>query len=151
MYTREDMRLANMLVRRYGLILFIPLAFLLAGYVCAILAGSQTAMLCILLVAFWYSALEIALWLCPAVQYRAFLREMDKGLRRECLCCVEKINQNIQTRDGVRVFSLQVRLQDGDTRIFYLNASKAEGFASDQKQIRLTAFGRHIVDWREEQ
>ena len=43
-----------------------------------------------------------------------------------------------QLQDGVRVHALQVRLPDGDSRIFYLNASKAEFLPA--REAALTEF-----------
>ena len=149
MYTTEDMRRANSLVRRYGLILAAGLALLLAAYVAAIFAGKQGLMLSIALIALWFAALEVCLWLRPAAKYRAFLREMASGLRRTCICTTDGLDANVQLQDGVRVHALQVRLADGDTRIFYLNASKAAGFPADGKTIRLISFGRHITAWED--
>lgn len=149
MYTQADMRRANALVRRRSLILGIGLFLLLAAYIAAILAGSQGLMLAIALAAFWFASLEICIWLRPAAKYRAFLREAEKGLRRECVCTVESLDTKIQLQDGVRVYAIQVRLADGDTRIFYLNASKTENFPAVGKTLRLTGYGRHIMAWEE--
>ena len=148
MYTKEDMRAADAAVRRYVLLLALPLALLLAAYVAAGLLGNQGLMLAILLAAFWFASIEACLWLRPAVQYRNFLREMEKGLRRECICTTDHLNEKIQLQDGVRVHALQVCIDDGDTRIFYLNASKTAMFPPDGRKICITSFGRHVVEWR---
>ena len=148
-YTPEDIRSADALVRRYSLILAAALAVLLAAYVSAIILGSRIAMLLILQMAFWFSALEIALWLRPSVRYRGFLRDMRQGLRRECVCRLLSIDENIQHQDGVRVHGAEVRLEGGDTRIFYFNASKHVLFPGTDAKIRIHAFGRHVVQWEE--
>lgn len=151
MYTREDIRCADGLVRRYSLILVAILVPLLAAYVYAVILGRQMLMLAILLAAFWLGALETALYLRPALRYRAFLRDMANGLRRECSCEIHSFDPATQLQDGARVHALQVRLRDGDTRVFYLNASKTDGFPEPGKAVCITAFGRHIVDWREKE
>ena len=148
MYTQDDLRRAQSLVVRYALILGAVLAVLLAAYIAAVLMDSQGAMLLILLSAFWFAALEIALWLRPMVQYRGFLREMMCGLRRECPCTLDDLEERIQLQDGVRVHALQVRLEDGDTRIFYVNASKRQLLPPMQTRLILISYGRHLVDWR---
>ena len=149
MYNPEDMHKANAMVRRYGLILGLGLAALLAAYVAAILMGSQLLMLGIAVLAFWFASLEICLWLRPAVQYRKFLTDMNRGLRREYACSVDFIGENVILQDGVRVREVHVSLEDGDTRIFYINICKATPVAN--RKIRLTAYGRHILNWEEEQ
>ena len=149
MYTQQDMCNANALVRRYGLILGLGLALLLACYVSAILAGSQLLMLLIALAAFWFAMLLSCIWLYPACKYRAFLRDMNRGLRREYLFTVDKIHAEVVLRDGVRVNEMQVILENGDTRIFYLNISKSENFPAEGSKIHITAYGRHILQWEE--
>ena len=131
MYTKEDMRAADAAVRRYVLLLALPLALLLAAYVAAGLLGKQGLMLAILLAAFWFASIEACL-----------------GLRRECICTTDHLDEKIQVQDGVRVLALQVRIDDGDTRIFYLNASKTAMFPPDGRKICITSFGRHVVEWR---
>lgn len=149
MYTREDVRCAEALVRRYGLMLALGLGLLLAAYAAAVFAGSQALMLVIAALAFWFAALEIVLWLRPAVQYRAFLREMEKGLRRECIGRIEEYSEDVRREDGVRVRTVQMRLEDGDTRLFYLNISKASDFPAAGRKVEIICFGRHVVDWRD--
>lgn len=151
MYTREDMRIASGLVRRYSLILCAGLALLLAAYAAAAVAGSQGLMLLIALAAFWFAALEISLWLRPALKYRAFLRGLNSGLRRECVCITDGLDACVQLQDGVRVHALQVKLENGDTRIFYLNVSKTEGFPAAGRTVRLISYGRHITAWEDVQ
>lgn len=148
MYTQEDMRRSTALLHRYVAILCAVLLPLLGLYVFAAVKGSQMAMLLILIAALCFAGPETALYLAPALRYRNFLREMEKGLRRECLCSVESVDETVQMQDGVRVFALQVRLKDGDTRLFYLNASKKENFPPENRALRLISFGRHVVDWR---
>lgn len=148
MYTNEDMRSANALVRRRAVMLAAVLLCALAAYVPAVLARSQIAMLAILIAAFWLAAPMIALGLKPALDYRTFLREMQSGLRRECTCTLDRIDNSVTVQDGVRVHTLQVRLDDGDTRIFYLNIHKTDGFPAAGTSIVLTAYGRHVTDWR---
>lgn len=147
MYNQEDMRRANALVMRYALILGLGLALLLAVYVVAILRGSQILMLAIALLAFWFIALEVCLWLRPAMAYRTFLRDMNKGLRRETICAISDIDPETSLQDGVRVRTMRVALDDGDTRVFYINISKP--FPPENRKIHLTAYGRHIVQWEE--
>jgi len=79
--------------------------------------------------------------------YRAFLWDMNKGLRRETICAVSHIDPKITLQDGVRARTVHVNLDDGDTRVFYINISKP--FPPESRKIRLTAYGRHIVRWEE--
>ena len=147
MYNQEDMRRANALVSRYALMLGLGLAILLAAYVLAIRLGSQSLMLAIALSAFWFVTLESCVFLRPAVQYRNFLRDMNAGLRRESFCLVDGIDGKIILQDGVRVRTLHALLDDGDSRIFYLNISK--DFPRPGSKIHLISYGRHVVQWKE--
>ena len=147
MYNQEDLRQANALVRRYALILGFGLGALLAAYIAAIFMGKQLLMLAIALTAFWFASLEICLWLRPAAQYKKFLADMNRGLRREYTCTVTEIGSKTILQDGVRVREVHVTLEDGDSRIFYINISK--DFPAACRKIRLTAYGRHILNWEE--
>jgi len=148
MYTEADLHRADQSVKRRTLALLLLLLILLAGYVAAILAGREALMLVLLLCGFWIVAPVAVLWLLPVAKYRRFLKEMADGLRRECRCTLDSISQEIALQDGVRVHALQVRLEDGDTRLFYVNASKADLLPPMETQLILLSWGRHLVDWR---
>lgn len=145
MYNPEYFAAAERIAKRRTAVLAIVLALALAGYVAAILAGFRWLMLAILLAGFLFAVFYGDLKLLPALRCRKFLGEMRVGLRRNLLCRVDARDQNPQLQDGLRVYAQQVRLPDGDTRIFYLNADHAPHFPEQGTCIRLESYGRHIT------
>lgn len=144
LYCEEDLRKAQAEVRRYGLYLGAGLALFLAMYVVAILKFSEIVMLMILLAGLVFALPLGMLKLWPAMRYRNFVRDLLRGLRRESAGLVDFIEEQEQMQDGARVYGLQLRLEGGDTRIFYLNVSKAANFPEPGAKIKIGSFGRHI-------
>ena len=120
---------------------------LLAGYAAALTAGAYLpcALLALAMVVWLLAAGEMCL--LPKKRYLRFLQEMQKGLRRETQCCILSMDAEIQLQDGVHVHELQVRLEDGDSRIFYLNASKAEFLPEPGTRCKLVSCGRHVLEF----
>ena len=149
MYNLEDALLARRSLRKAALMLAAALAPMLASYVLALVKGAYA----------WSAALAAAMlaWclfagdllLAPRARYARFLREMGRGLRRSVDCVPEAIGDQVQLQDGVFVRSVQVRLSDGDSRIYYLNASKMDCMAQIGQMVRLVSYGRHIVEFIE--
>ena len=105
------------------------LAALLTGFVLALSLGD----LCLL----------------PALRYRRFLREMDRGLRRSLCCTVAGLSEACVMQDGARVRVLEVHLKgDGDSRIFYVHAERASCIPGPGAEIELESFGRHVTGVR---
>ena len=147
-YTAEDFRAAQRWLRRCALWLGGWLLLLLALYVWAAFRGARGAMLALMLLAFAGGVFAGDLWLLPALRYVKFLRTLESGLRRCTSCAVESIGSAVETQDGARVRTLEVRLRpDGDTRIFYVNASKEARYPAKGADILLTSCGRHAVGW----
>lgn len=147
MYSCEDLKQAKRVFgRRLGVLLAL-LTPLTALYICEIVKGRETVMLAVLLAGFACAVFAGDIWLLSAWRYMRFLREMGKGLRRSTACVIEHIEPKPQMQDGVRVYALQARLKDGESRIFYLNVSKAKRFADVGTRVKLTSYGRHVVDF----
>lgn len=120
---------------------------LLAVYVLGIAKGWQGLMLAAILAGFGCAVFICDLKLLPALRYVRFLNEMEQGLRRSVDCVLEALEAGEQMQDGVRVRALHVQLtENGDSRILYVNASKAERLPDMNVRVRLTSYGRHVVD-----
>ena len=147
MYTEKDMLLARKSLLGAAGWMAAVLAVLLAGYVAALVKGWYvlTAVLAVLMLAFCLFFGD--LMLAPRLRYARFLKELGKGLRRSADCVLECMDDGLQLQDGVKVHALQVRLPDGDSRIYYLNASKLDFLPEMEKRIRLVSYGRHVVDF----
>ena len=148
LYTDGDRQRAERLARRWALILSGAELALLAAYVAGIALGRRWAMLAALLLGFIVAVFLGDLCLLPALRYRRFLRELDEGLRRRAICTVDGLKDEIETRDGARVRKLQVRLSDGDSRIFYVNADCAARIPEPGARIELESCGRHVTGVR---
>ena len=148
LYTQEDRQRAEHLARKWTLILGGAELVLLAAYVAGILLGWRWAMLAALLLAFVTALFLGDLCLLPALRYRKFLRELDKGLRRRTVCTVESLKEEAGMQDGARVRELKVRLDDGDSRIFYVNADHADQIPEPGAVIELESCGRHVTGVR---
>lgn len=147
-YTRTDLCSAQRRLRRCALVLGGWLLLMLALYAWAVLRGARGAMLALMLVAFAGSVFAGDLWLLPALRYVKFLRTLEAGLRRSTRCAVEAVGSAVEQQDGAQVRALEVRLRPGgDTRIFYVNASKEALFPQPGAEIVLTSCGRHAVGW----
>ena len=148
LYTQEDRQRAEHLARKWTLILGSAELVLLAAYVAGILLGWRWAMLAALLLAFVVALFLGDLCLLPALRYRKFLRELDRGLRRSVTCTVASLKEEAGIQDGARVRELQVRLDDGDSRIFYVNADHAGQIPEEGTEIELESCGRHVTGVR---
>lgn len=149
MYGEGDFAAARHALLQSALIFGAVLLALLAGYAAALMARAYLpCMLLALGMVIWLLAAG-ELWLLPKQRYDRFLREMRKGLRRETQCEILGMDAEIQLQDGVRVHAVQVRLEDGDSRIFYLNASKAEFLPGQGTRCTLVSYGRHVLKFSE--
>ena len=148
LYTQENRRRAERLARKWALILGGAELVLLAAYIAGIALGWRWAMLAALLLAFVAALFLGDLCLLPALRYRKFLRELDKGLRRRTVCTVESLKEEAGMQDGARVRELKVRLDDGDSRIFYVNADHADQIPEPGAEIELESCGRHVTGVR---
>lgn len=147
MYDRKDLRGAEKRLRAHTFwMLSLPLLMLMA-YVAAIFAGKPIWMLVSMLLAFVWLMLTADLCWLPAVRYRNFLREMNRGQRHSLRCILDEMQKETQLQDGVRVRALQVRLpESGDCRIFYINIDKLDRLPAMGACVELTSYGRHIVN-----
>lgn len=148
LYTDVDRRRAEQLARRWTLLLGGAELVLLAAYVAGIALGRRWTMLAALLLAFLLALFLGDLCLLPALRYRRFLRELESGLRRRLVCTVDCLKAKAEMQDGARVRELQVRLNDGDSRIFYVNADHADQIPEPVAQIELESYGRHVTGVR---
>jgi len=147
MYNQMDMQEARRSLNRCSGLLALILTPLLAVYVLGIVKGWQGLMLAAALAGFSCTIFICDLKLMPALRYVRFLREMEKGLRRNMDCYLESIDSEEQMQDGVRVYALHVRLaEDGDSRILYVNTSKLEHLPKMGRKVRITGYGRHVVN-----
>lgn len=149
MYTPDDLRHACRQQRRQIALLLALLLPLLAAYVLALIHGSRSLMLILAILAFAWCLFAGDLLVLPARRYVRFLKEMGEGLRRKCICTPDCLSEKTELQDGVRVHALQVKLADGDSRIYYINASKIEFLPEMGKTVLLTSWGRHIVEFGE--
>ena len=148
LYTQEDRSRAERLARKWTLILGGAELALLAVYVVGIALGRRWMMLAALLLAFAVALFLGDLCLLPALRYRRFLRELDKGLRRRTVCTVDSLKNEAGMQDGALVRELQVRLRDGDSRIFYVNVDHADQVPEPGAHIELESYGRHVTGVR---
>ena len=148
LYTQENRRRAERLARKWALILGGAELVLLAAYIAGIALGWRWAMLAALLLAFVAALFLGDLCLLPALRYRRFLQELDSGLRRRTVCTVESLKEEAGMQDGARVRELKVRLDDGDSRIFYVNADHADQIPEPGAEIELDSCGRHVTGVR---
>ena len=149
LYNDGDRQRVERLARKWTLILGSAELVLLAAYVAGILLGWRWAMLAALLLAFVAALFLGDLCLLPALRYRKFLRDLDRGLRRSAICTVDSLKEEAVMQDGARVRELQVRLSaDGDSRIFYVNADHADQIPEPGAEIELESCGRHVTGVR---
>ena len=148
LYTEGDRMRAERLARRWTLLLGGAELALLAAYVVGIALGRRWMMLAALLLGFIAALFLGDLCLLPALRYRKFLRELETGLRRSAICTVDFLKEEAEMQDGVRVREMQVRLGDGDSRIFYVNADHADQVPEPGAQIELESYGRHVTGVR---
>ena len=148
LYTQENRRRAERLARKWALILGGAELVLLAAYIAGIALGWRWAMLAALLLAFVAALFLGDLCLLPALRYRRFLQELDSGLRRRTVCTVESFKEEAGMQDGARVRELKVRLDDGDSRIFSVNADHADQIPEPGAEIELESCGRHVTGVR---
>ena len=148
LYTEGDRMRAERLARRWTLLLGGAELALLAAYVVGIALGRRWMMLAALLLGFIAALFLGDLCLLPALRYRKFLRELETGLRRSAICTVDFLKEEAEMQDGVRVREMQVRLGDGDSRIFYVNADHADQVPEPGVQIELESYGRHVTGVR---
>ena len=148
LYTQENRRRAERLARKWALILGGAELVLLAAYVVGIALGRRWMMLTALLLGFIAALFLGDLCLLPALRYRRFLQELDSGLRRSVTCTVNNLRDATEMQDGARVRELQVRLDDSDSRIFYVNADHANQIPEPGAEIELESCGRHVTGVR---
>ena len=148
LYTGDDRTRAERLARRWTLILGGAEFVLLAAYVAGIALGRRWMMLAALLLGFIAALFLGDLCLLPALRYRRFLRELETGLRRSVMCTVDFLKPEAELQDGARVREMQVRLDDGDSRIFYVNVDHAGQIPGPGAQIELESYGRHVTGVR---
>ena len=148
LYTEGDRTRAERLARRWTLILGGAELVLLAAYVAGIALGRRWMMLAALLLGFIAALFLGDLCLLPALRYRKFLRELETGLRRSAICTVDSLKPEAELQDGARVREMQVRLSDGDSRIFYVNVDHADQVPEPGAQIELESCGRHVTGVR---
>ena len=148
LYTEGDRTRAERLARRWTLILGGAELVLLAAYVAGIALGRRWMMLAALLLGFIAALFLGDLCLLPALRYRKFLRELETGLRRSAICTVDSLKPEAELQDGARVREMQVRLSDGDSRIFYVNVDHADQVPEPGTQIELESYGRHVTGVR---
>ena len=148
LYTEGDRTRAERLARRWTLILGGAELVLLAAYVAGIALGRRWMMLAALLLGFIAALFLGDLCLLPALRYRKFLRELETGLRRSAICTVDSLKLEAELQDGARVREMQVRLSDGDSRIFYVNVDHADQVPEPGAQIELESYGRHVTGVR---
>ena len=148
LYTEGDRTRAERLARRWTLILGGAELVLLAAYVAGIALGRRWMMLAALLLGFIAALFLGDLCLLPALRYRKFLRELETGLRRSAICTVDSLKPEAELQDGARVREMQVRLSDGDSRIFYVNVDHADQVPEPGAQIELESYGRHVTGVR---
>lgn len=148
LYTDGERKRAERLARKWALTLGGVELMLLTAYVAGILLDLRWAMLAALLLGFVAALLLGDLCLWPALRYQRFLRELDEGLRRRAICTVDGLRDAVEMRDGARVRELQVRLSDGDSRIFYVNADCAAWIPEPGARIELESCGRHVTGVR---
>ena len=139
---------SDSMARRWALILGGAELALLAAYVAGIALGRRWMMLAALLLGFAVALFLGDLCLLPALRYRRFLQELDSGLRRRTVCTVESLKEEAGMQDGARVRELKVRLDDGDSRIFYVNADHADQIPEPGAEIELESCGRHVTGVR---
>lgn len=150
MYNQNDMQEARRSLNRCCGLLVSMLVPLLAVYVLGIVKGRQGLMLAALLAGFGWAVFICDLKFLPARRYMRFLKEMEIGLRRSMDCTLERLDMQVQIQDGVRVRALHVRLNaGGDSRIFYVNVSKTDFLPQMGTVVRLTGYGRHVVNCEE--
>ena len=148
LYTEGDRTRAERLVRKWTLILGGGELVLLAAYVAEIALGRRWMMLAVLLLAFVVALFLGEMCLLPTLRYRKFLRELETGLRRSAICTVDCLKEEAELQDGARVREMQVRLSDGDSRIFYVNVDHADQVPEPGAQIELESYGRHVTGVR---
>lgn len=148
LYTEGDRTRAKQLARRWTLLLGGAELVLLAAYVAGIALGRRWMMLAALLLGFIAALFLGDLCLLPALRYRKFLRELETELRRSAICTVDFLKEEVELQDGARVREMQVRLSDGDSRIFYVNVDHADQVPEPGAQIELESYGRHVTGVR---
>ena len=170
MYSEQDMKQVDAMLRREWLALGPALAIIAGAYIYALAARVRWLLFVaggLLFVVLCYGILARLL---PLLRYRGFLRDMDSGLSREMRVAILEISEKPELQDGAMVLPVRVRLeQDGtgakpvpreslaaerlskqtmedtrDERILYLNASKREQFPGPGATVTLRCFGRHI-------
>lgn len=145
MYSQQDYIDINRKIRKKEVILGAALIAFLAGYILAlILRIKWLAMLCgpLLFVAACFG-ITFALW--PDLRYRNFLRDLDSRLTQEISGTVLSVSKEAELQDGAMVLPVHIRLdKDQDDHIFYLNASKADGFPPVGTKVTMQCGGRHI-------
>lgn len=147
-YTKKDEHCAAARLRRCICLMTGILLVVAALYVLATVRRQRIGMLAALIAFFCLALLMGDLLLLPRLRYHNFLKNMNRGLRRSTECTVTEIDSQIRMEDGAQVRAMHVCLREnGDSRIFYVNAAKAEELPGEGMQVRLESWGRHVVSW----
>lgn len=149
MYTERDLQDASRRVKKCAVLMAAVLAVLLAAYVLALVKRLYGVSIAVALLMLIWTLFLGDLQLMPLKRYERFLRELDSGLRRQAECEILALEEEDQVQDGARVRALHVRLCDGGSRIFYLNASKVDFLPETGGHCILVSCGRHVVDFIE--
>lgn len=150
MYSDADFRAADRRAGAWMLRLCAMLIPLLGVYVMGAVLDVYTLMLVSLLAAWICCVVMVDFFLLPALRYRRFLRELQRGMRRNTRCILRSLEDELQQQDGVQVYALHVELPNGDSRIFYVNAAKLEYLTEMNQWVTLTSCGRHVLNCMEE-
>ena len=145
MYSERDVIEIKRRIGRNLAVLIPVAAAILAAYVYAL--RERVEWLAMLMGATLFVAVCYGLiaYLIPNIRYRLFLRDMQTGLTREMRGTILSVSDQAEDQDGARVLPVHMQLsEDGDERIVYLNAAKADGFPAPGAEVLLRLYGRHI-------
>ena len=147
MYTDRDMAEAQGRVRRV-LAAWLPvIAALLMALVAALVVRVKALAYVSGAGLFIVTGFGFGFFLCPRLQYRQFLRDMNAGLAREMRGVIVSVapDGEAEPHDGAWVLQVHILLdEEQDERIVYLNRSKREMFPPVGTHVRLKLYGRHI-------
>ena len=148
MYTETDRQTTQRAAKRAhfaaGLFLFLGLLITVAGLIFRVRALAVLGLGVGGCAAYFYYSLKAG----PRVRYARFLREIETGLSRKTRVIFEELSAASRvTEEGVSVFDLAARDEDGETRLFYFDAAKPLPTLQPGQSVDLTAYGRYVVDW----
>ena len=149
LYSDRDLQQAGRRVRSCLLGMAAVLAPLLGLYALALMRQNVLLGALAALLGFGWALFMGDLRLAPRVRYLRFLKNLNSGLRRQTECEILCLEDGAEMQDGACVRALHVRLKDGDSRIFYLDASKAESLPAPGSGCVLLSCGRHVLGFSE--